>query len=117
MRSRAWVAADPGVALDPRNIEAQLTGGLAFGLSAAIGEEITFARGIVQQRNFPDYEPLRITAMPEVSVRLLERQARIGGIGEVAVPPAAPALANALFDLTGERLRTLPLRHIVEFVT
>ncbi len=115
--TRAWVAADPGVALDPRNIEAQLTGGLAFGLSAAIGEEITFARGIVEQRNFPDYEPLRITAMPEVSVRLLERQARIGGIGEVAVPPAAPALANALFDLTGERLRTLPLRHSVDFVT
>ena len=50
-------------------------------------------------------------------MRLLERQARIGGVGEVAVPPAAPALANALFDLTGERLRTLPLRHSVDFVT
>ncbi len=114
--TRAHIAADPGVALDPRNIEAQLTGGLTYGLSAAIGEEITFERGIVQQRNFPDYEPLRITQMPEVSVRILERQARIGGIGEVAVPPAAPALANALFDLTGTRARELPLRRQFDFV-
>ncbi|MCC1494934.1 molybdopterin cofactor-binding domain-containing protein [Cognatishimia sp. F0-27] len=105
----AWLAADPGVALDPGNIEAQLTGGMAFGLSAAIGEEITFTDGIVDQKNFPDYEPLRMTQMPRCHVRILENQEHIGGIGEVGTPPAAAALANALFDLTGERVRTLPL--------
>jgi isoquinoline 1-oxidoreductase beta subunit len=113
--TRAWMAADPGVALAPDNIEAQLTGGLAMGLSAAIGEEITFAEGAVQQRNFPDYEPLRITQMPQVRVRILETQEHIGGIGEPGTPPAAPALANAIFDLTGGRYRTLPLKHHVDF--
>ena len=86
-----------------------------MGLSAAIGEEITFAEGAVQQRNFPDYEPLRITQMPQVRVRILETQEHIGGIGEPGTPPAAPALANAIFDLTGERYRTLPLKHHVDF--
>ena len=112
---RAFIVADPGTALDPGIIEAQLTGGMVYGLSAAIGEEITFDKHRVQQRNFPDYEPLRITQMPEVSVRILEAQDRLGGIGEVGTPPAAPALANALFDLTGERVRDLPLRKHVDF--
>ena len=84
-------------------------GGLAMGLSAAIGEEITFAGGEVEQMNFPDYPALRMPDMPQVSVRILENQERLNGVGEVAVPPAAPALANALFDLTGERVRSLPL--------
>ncbi len=113
--AQAWIAADPGIALDPRNIEAQLTGGMAFGLSAAISEEITFEEGRVRQSNFPDYELLRITQMPAVSVRILQSQERLGGIGEVGTPPAAPALANAIFDLTGQRFRDLPLRKHVDF--
>lgn len=113
--TQAWIAADPGVALDPGNIEAQLTGGLAMGLSAAIGEEITFEQGRVTQMNFPDYPPLRMPDMPQVSVRILENQPRLHGVGEVAVPPAAPALANALYDLTGTRHRSLPLNKEVSF--
>ena len=113
--TNAWIAADPGVALDPGNIEAQLTGGMAYGLSAAIGEEITFAGGVVEQKNFPDYEPLRMSQMPAVQVQILENQKRLNGIGEVGTPPAAPALANALFDLTGKRARTLPLNKAFDF--
>lgn len=113
--TEAWIAADPGIALDPSIIEAQLTGGMVYGLSAAIGEEITFADGAVEQRNFPDYEPLRMPQMPRVTVRVLENQERLNGIGEPGTPPAAPALANALFDLTGKRVRELPLRKAFEF--
>ncbi|MBP0481668.1 xanthine dehydrogenase family protein molybdopterin-binding subunit [Sagittula salina] len=113
--TEAWIAADPGVALNPDNIEAQLVGAMVYGLSAAIGEEITFAGGAVQQLNFPDYEPLRMTQMPRVHTRILEIQEHLGGVGEVGTPPAAPALANALFDLRGERYRTLPLRKAVDF--
>ncbi|MBY6163450.1 molybdopterin-dependent oxidoreductase [Mameliella alba] len=111
----AWIAADPGVALDPSIIEAQLTGAMAYGLSAAIGEEITFADGRVEQQNFPDYDPLRMPQMPRVAVKVLENQERLNGIGEVGTPPAAPALANALFDLTGKRARSLPLNKEFDF--
>ncbi|MDD9728880.1 molybdopterin-dependent oxidoreductase [Mameliella sp. AT18] len=113
----AWIAADPGVALDPSIIEAQLTGAMAYGLSAAIGEEITFAGGVVDQKNFPDYEPLRMAQMPRTQVTILENQERLNGIGEVGTPPAAPALANALFDLTGKRVRELPLNKAFDFYT
>lgn len=113
--TNAWIAADPGVALNPDTIESQLVGGMVYGLSSAIGEEITFAEGAVVQQNFTDYEPLRITQMPKVQVRILEVQEHLGGIGEVGTPPAAPALANAIFDLTGQRHRDLPLKKVVDF--
>lgn len=113
--TRAWIAADPGVALDPGNIEAQLTGAMAYGLSAAIGEEITFAGGRAEQSNFPDYRTLRMSQMPRTEVRVLQNQERLNGIGEVGTPPAAPALANALFDLTGKRVRELPLNKHFDF--
>jgi isoquinoline 1-oxidoreductase beta subunit len=107
--TNAWIAADPGVALDPGILEAQLMGGVAFGLSAAIGEEITFDEGAAQQENFYDHEHMRMSMMPPVQVRILENQERLGGIGEPGMPPAPPALANAIFDLTDERARELPL--------
>lgn len=113
--TNAWIAADPGVALDPSIIEAQLTGGMVYGLSAAMGEEITFAGGQVEQQNFPDYDALRMPQMPAVEVQVLENQKRLNGIGEVGTPPAAPALANALFDLTGTRARELPLNRTFSF--
>ncbi|MFZ7093397.1 molybdopterin cofactor-binding domain-containing protein [Primorskyibacter sp. 2E233] len=113
--TNAWIAADPGIALDPGIIEAQLTGGMAYGLSAAIGEEITFDGGVAQQQNFPDYEPLRMSQMPPVQVQILENQERLNGIGEPGTPPAAPALANAIFDLTGKRARELPLNKTFDF--
>lgn len=105
----AWAAVDVGLALDPSNIEAQVSGAMVFGLSAAIRGEITFSAGKADQLNFWDYEPLRADQVPEIAVRILESGGPIRGIGEPGTPPAAPALANALFALTGRRVRELPL--------
>ncbi|SPF80593.1 xanthine dehydrogenase family protein molybdopterin-binding subunit [Pseudoprimorskyibacter insulae] len=114
--AKAWMACDPGIALDPSIIEAQMFGGLVYGLSAAMSEEITFDNGIAQQENFPDYEALRIHQMPQVEVRILETLPHISGVGEPGTPGAAPALANALFDLTGKRARQLPLNKMFDFI-
>ncbi len=111
----AWAAVDVGIALDPRNIEAQVTGAMIYALSAAIRGEITFADGEAQQQTFWDYEPLRLPQVPPITVRVLENLPQIRGIGEPATPPAAPALANAVFALTGQRLRDLPLGKAVKF--
>jgi isoquinoline 1-oxidoreductase beta subunit len=114
--TRAWIACDVGTALDPSIIEAQMVGGLVFGLSAAMMEEISFAGGEVEQWNYTDYDALRMGQMPSVEVRILETQGHIGGVGEPSTPPAAPALANAIYDLTGERVRDLPLNRRLRFV-
>lgn len=113
---RAWIACDVGTALDPSIIEAQMVSGLVYGFSAAMMEEISFADGEVQQYNFPDYDALRMPQMPRVEVRILEIQPHLGGVGEPATPPAMPALANAIYDLTGERVRDLPLNRRFDFV-
>lgn len=113
---KAWIACDPGVALDPRNIEAQMMSGLMYGLSAAVHGEITFADGAVDQQNFPDYDALRMHNAPAVEVRTLQHGGVIGGIGEPGTPPAAPALANALFALSGTRVRELPLSKVFDFL-
>ncbi|WP_122075291.1 xanthine dehydrogenase family protein molybdopterin-binding subunit [Pseudophaeobacter sp. EL27] len=107
--TKAWIAADLGLAVDPQNTEAQLFSGLAYGLSAACFGEITFEGGAVEQENFPDYDAMRMPSMPAVEVAVLQNQKHMGGAGEPGTPPAAPALANALFDLTGTRARELPL--------
>jgi isoquinoline 1-oxidoreductase beta subunit len=114
--SRAWIACDVGRALDPSIIEAQMVGGFVYGLSAAMMEEITFEDGAVVQGNFPDYDALRLHQMPQVALRILETSGHIGGVGEPATPPAAPALANAIYDLTGTRIRDLPLSRRVRFM-
>lgn len=110
-----WIAADVGVALDPRNLDAQLISGVNYGLSAAIGEEITLTDGAVDQSNFHDYPVLRMYQAPRIHTRILENQRHIRGIGEPGTPAVAPALANAVFALTGERLRELPLGKNVRF--
>jgi isoquinoline 1-oxidoreductase subunit beta len=110
-----WIAADVGTALDPANLEAQITGGAVYGLSAAMGEEITFADGSAVQGNFNDYSPMRIWQCPKFHVKILENAEELGGAGEIATPGAAPALTNALFALTGKRIRTLPLSREVKF--
>ncbi len=109
--NRAWIACDMGLALDPGTVKAQMFGGMVYGLSAACFGEITFAEGEVEQGNFPDYDALRMHTMPKTEVAILETQKHMGGAGEPGTPPAAPALANALFDLTGKRARRLPLMH------
>ncbi|HMO70180.1 MAG TPA: molybdopterin-dependent oxidoreductase [Paracoccaceae bacterium] len=111
----AWAAVDVGLALDPRNIEAQVSGGMVYGLSAAMTGRITFADGRVEQTNFPDFDPMRLAQCPPVAVKVLESGGRIRGVGEPGTPPAAPALANALFALTGVRHRRLPLADAVDF--
>lgn len=111
----AWAAVDVGVALDPSIIEAQVQGGMIYGLSAAIKGEITFDGGHVQQTNFPDYDGLRLPECPPITVRILENGPKIRGIGEPGTPPAAPALANAIFALTGQRIRALPLAKSIDF--
>lgn len=106
---KMWIAADVGTAIDPGIIEAQLISGAVYGLSSALGQEITFADGIVEQSNFHDYDALRISQCPEFEVAILENFHRMGGVGEIATPPAPAALANAVFALTGKRGRRLPL--------
>jgi isoquinoline 1-oxidoreductase beta subunit len=114
--ARAWVACDTGRVLDPGILRQQMEGGLIYGLSAAALEEITFADGRIEQRNFPDHDALRITGAPRIEVRMLASGDHLGGAGEPATPPAMAALANAVFDLTGERLRELPLSRRLNFV-
>ncbi|MBV7409408.1 molybdopterin cofactor-binding domain-containing protein [Maritimibacter sp. DP1N21-5] len=114
---RVWIAADLGQIFDPGNVEAQLVGGCIYGLSAAIQGAITFEDGQVVEGNFYDYDALRMNTTPVFEVSLHASGGHIGGVGEPGVPPAAPALANAIFDLTGKRIRSLPLRNEVDFLT
>lgn len=107
--NKAWIACDMGLALNPENVKAQMFGGMMYGLSAACYGEITFADGEVDQYNFPDYDALRMHTAPQVEVRVLETNRHMGGAGEPGTPPSMPALGNAVFDLTGERARSLPL--------
>lgn len=107
---RIVCSVDCGRIVNPGIIRAQIEGGVAFGLSAALNETITVERGGVTQSNFEDYPILTIAEMPAVEVNILESGAAPGGVGEPGVPPVAPAVANAIAAATGKRLRTLPLR-------
>ena len=113
---KAWAAVDVGIALDRRNIEAQVQGGLLFGLSSAIFGEITLTDGVVDQTNFHDYPLLQMHHAPSIDVRIHESSKRIKGIGEAATPTAAPALGNAIFAATGRRIRELPFGKVFRFV-
>ncbi len=112
----AWCAVDPGTVLDPANFEAQMMSGIIFGLSQALGEEITFEDGGVIQQNFYEFDAMRMWQCPEIAVEMLENSPKLGGAGEPGTPPAAPALTNAIFALTGQRIRKMPLSHEVDFV-
>lgn len=107
--SHVWIACDVGTALNVPNIQAQMIGGAIYGLSAAMQGEITFAGGVAEQGNFNDYDALRMHNTPAFAVTVLESGGHLSGAGEPGTPPAAPALANALFDLTGRRATRLPL--------
>jgi isoquinoline 1-oxidoreductase beta subunit len=109
---------DCGRIVNPDTIEAQMQSGIVYGLSAAMYGEITFADGEVEQFNFPQYEVVRMNTMPSVAVHIMDVDEYPGGVGEPATPPAAPALANAIFAATGERIRSLPLgKHGYKFVS
>ncbi len=100
---------DCGTVVNPRNAEAQVMGGIVMGLSTAIGEAITLEKGAVQQSNFNDYPVLKLADAPAVDVYFINSGHEMGGLGEPGLPPAAPALANALFAATGKRVRQLPI--------
>lgn len=107
---RVVCAVDCGVAVNPLMIAAQMESGIVYGLTAALYGRIRLKEGKVQESNFHDYRLLRIDQMPEVETHLVASTERPGGVGEPGTPPIAPAVANALFALTGQRLRELPLR-------
>ena len=115
--NKAWIAIDCGKVINPNTVRAQMEGGFTFGLSATLGEEITLKDGRVEQSNFHDYSILRLKGSPEISVEIIESGYEIGGVGEVAVPLAAPALTSAIFSSSGRRIRTLPLsKHGIKII-
>jgi isoquinoline 1-oxidoreductase beta subunit len=105
---RVTSAIDCGIAVNPLTIDAQVQSGMVYGLSAALYGQITLKNGQVEQSNFGDYQMLRISEMPEVAVHIVPSSADPTGVGEPGTPPIAPAVANAVFALTGKRLRQLP---------
>ena len=109
---RVVCAVDCGTAINPDVVRAQLEGGIGYGLAAALWSEITLVDGRVQQRNFDRYRPLRINEMPAIDVHIVPSGAAPTGVGEPGTPPIAPAVANALFHLNGQRVRRLPFARL-----
>lgn len=107
---RVVCAVDCGAVINPDTVKAQMEGGIVFGLTAALKTEITLRNGRVQQTNFHDYQMLRIFESPKIEVYIVPSSANPTGVGEPGVPPVAPALANAIFAVTGKRIRRLPIR-------
>ena len=106
---RITCAVDCGQIIDPDVVRAQTVGSVVYGLTALFYGEITIDKGRVAQSNFHDYPLLRISEMPRIDVHVVESHEEPGGVGEPAVPPVAPAVTNALFQITGKRIRRLPL--------
>jgi len=107
---RVTCAVDCGTAINPDIVRQQMEGGILFGLSAALYGEITFEDGAVRESSFHDYRQMRLADSPAIDVHIVPSSEPPSGIGEPGVPPIAPAVANAVFAVTGQRLRTLPLR-------
>jgi isoquinoline 1-oxidoreductase subunit beta len=99
---------DCGTAINPDQVVAQMEGGIGFGLSSILAEEITLNSGVVDQGNYDTYTPLRIDQMPVIEVHILPSENPPTGAGEPGVPPIGPALANAVYQATKKRVRTLP---------
>ena len=104
-----WVAVDPGRVIQPDNVHAQLESAVVYGLSAALVEELTIKNGAIVQSNFHDYKVLRMSDMPEIHTRIVASDIAPSGMGEIGVMAVAPAIGNAVFRLTGKRLRNLPM--------
>jgi len=102
-----WSAVDTGVALQPKNVQRQIESAAVFGLSG-LKEKLLYKDGVPQQSNFHDYPVLRMNEVPKITIKVIVTDNKPGGIGEVGLPPVAPAVANAVFKLTGKRLRDLP---------
>ena len=107
---RVMCAVDCGTAVNPDVIRAQMESGIAFGLTAALYGAITLKDGAVEQSNFHDYAPLRMSEMPRIGVYIVRSGEKPTGVGEPATPVIAPAVANAIFAATGKRVRSLPIQ-------
>jgi len=107
---RVVCALDCGLVVNPDIVRAQIEGAVVYGLSAALKGEITLKSGRVEQGNFNDYPILTMEEMPVVESHLIASRESPGGVGETALPPIAPAVANAIFAATGKRIRRLPMR-------
>jgi isoquinoline 1-oxidoreductase beta subunit len=104
-----WAAVDAGTAVQPKNIVAQITSAMTFGLGAALKEQIAIKGGVIQATNFDSYPVLRMSDIPPMDVAVISTNDPPTGIGEAGVPAVAPAIANAVAQLTGKRLRHLPM--------
>jgi isoquinoline 1-oxidoreductase subunit beta len=111
---KAVCAVDVGRAINPLGIHAQMEGGTIDGLSTALNQEITVKDGRVVQSNFHDYPLLKMAQAPDVEVHIIESTANPKGCGEMGIPTVAPALANAIFNATGKRIRRLPFKHSMD---
>jgi isoquinoline 1-oxidoreductase beta subunit len=103
-----WCAADVGLPIQPRNIAAQVEGSLVWGLGSALRERITIKNGAVQQTNFSDYEVPRMSDVPPIAVEVLRSGDIPLPVGELGLASVLPAVSNAVFNLTGKRLRNAP---------
>ena len=106
---RVVCAIDCGPVVNPDTVEAQMQSGIVYGLTAALKGAITIDKGRVVQGNFNDYQMLKLAEMPHVEVHIVDSNESQGGVGEPGTPPIAPAVCNAIFALTGKRIRTLPI--------
>jgi isoquinoline 1-oxidoreductase beta subunit len=104
-----WIAGDAGLVVQPQNAHAQLESAVVYGLSSALYEELTFKDGAVQQTNFHQYQVLRMSDVPRIHTKVVVTDNPPTGLGELGVPTVAPAIGNAVFKLTGKRLRQLPM--------
>ncbi|WP_372365769.1 molybdopterin cofactor-binding domain-containing protein [Candidatus Uabimicrobium sp. HlEnr_7] len=102
-------AVDCGPVINPNTVEAQMESGIAYALTAVLYGKITLKNGKVKQSNFYDYQVLRIDEMPKIATHIVPSVEKMGGVGEVSVPPLAPAVVNAIFAATGKRIRQLPI--------
>jgi isoquinoline 1-oxidoreductase beta subunit len=107
---RITCAIDCGLVVNPAQVVAQMESGIVYGLTAALKGAITIKGGTIQQRNFDDYPLLRLDECPAIDVHIVKSEEAPGGVGEPGVPPVAPAIANAMLALTGQAIRSLPIR-------
>ena len=104
-----WAVVDPGTVVQPKNVAAQMTSAMTFGLGAALVEQIAIKDGVMQATNFDGFPVLRMSDIPPMDVEVISTDDPPTGIGEAGVPAVAPAIANAVAQITGKRLRHLPM--------
>lgn len=107
--TRVFAAVDCGMAINPDTVRAQIQGSIVFGLTAAMFGEVTFDGGVPEQDNFDSYRLLSLKETPQTQIEVINSDGALGGVGETGVPPVAPALANAVYQWRGKRVRSLPL--------